>query len=319
MPKKSGKPPAKTAVKAAKPRRLGLGRYESLRLQKRIKHPVKLPNVWLLTKRTWELLWRHKELFVGLALTYGVLNLLLVQGFSGGTDVSSLKDTFSQVFTGNFGFLASGLSTFVVLIGTAGNTSSQTAGAYQTFLAVVSSLAIIWALRQVVSGGEPRIRDTYYRGMSPLVPFILILLVIALQLIPLVVGSTLYTVVINNGIAVYAVEKIIWGLLSMVLALLTFYMLSSSLFALYIVTLPDMTPMKALRSARELVRYRRWTVLRKLLCLPVILFVVAAVIMVPVIIVFTPLARWVFFLLTMFSLVAVHAYVYTLYRELLNE
>ena len=41
--------------------------------------------------------------------------------------------------------------------------------------------------------------------------------------------------------------------------------------------------------------------------------------MVPIIIVLTPLAQWVFFLLTMFTLVAIHAYMYTLYRELLNE
>jgi hypothetical protein len=39
----------------------------------------------------------------------------------------------------------------------------------------------------------------------------------------------------------------------------------------------------------------------------------------PIITWLTPLTQWVFFLLTMFSLVAVHAYMYTLYREMLNE
>jgi hypothetical protein len=96
-------------------------------------------------------------------------------------------------------------------------------------------------------------------------------------------------------------------------------MLSSSLFALYIVTLPDMTPLTALRSARQLVRYRRWTVLRKIFWLPVALLILAAVIMVPIIIWLTAIAQWVFFLLTMFSLVATHAYMYNLYRELLHE
>jgi hypothetical protein len=46
---------------------------------------------------------------------------------------------------------------------------------------------------------------------------------------------------------------------------------------------------------------------------------VAAVIMLPIIIVLTPVAQYVFFVLTMFALVAVHTYMYTLYRELLNE
>jgi hypothetical protein len=35
--------------------------------------------------------------------------------------------------------------------------------------------------------------------------------------------------------------------------------------------------------------------------------------------VLTPLSQYVFFVLTICSLVAVHAYMYTLYRELLNE
>jgi hypothetical protein len=171
----------------------------------------------------------------------------------------------------------------------------------------------------VLAGSKARVRDTYYRGMYPLVPFILVLMVIALQLVPLLVGSTVYSLVINNGIAVLFIEKLLWALLYALLALLSLYMISSSLFALYIVTLPDMTPLKALRSARELVRYRRWTVLRKVLCLPLILLVAAAIIMLPIIVWLTPLAKWIFFLLTMSSLVAVHAYMYTLYRELLNE
>jgi hypothetical protein len=316
MPKKAA---AKAGTKRAKPRRVKLGKYKSMRLQERIKHPVKLANVWQLTKRAALTLWQHKKLFIGITLIYGLLNLILAQGLSGGTDVSNLKHSLSQIFTGHFGSLASGLSIFVLLVGSAGNSTSQTAGAYQIFLAIMGSLAIIWALRQVLSGARPRIRDTFYRGMYPLVPFLLVLMVISLQLIPLLIGSSLYSLVINNGIAVYAIEKLVWVLLFLALALLTLYMLSSSLFALYIVTLPDMTPMKALRSARELVRYRRWTVLRKILCLPVILLLVAAVIMVPIIIVLTPLAKWVFFLLTMFSLTAAHAYMYTLYRELLNE
>jgi len=295
----------KRALVAAKPRRL--------------KRPVKLPSVWRLTRITADTLWRHRALFIGITLVYGLLNLVLVQGLASSTNISSLKHELNQVFTGHLGSLASSLSIFVVLVGGAGNGSSQTAGAYQLFLGLITSLAVIWALRQVLAGGKLRIRDAYYRGMYPLVPFIVVLVIVGLQLIPLLIGSLLYGIVTTNGIAVYFVEKLLWVLLYAALALLSLYMLSSSLFALYIVTLPDMTPLKALRSARELVKMRRWTVLRKILGLPVILLVVAAIIMVPIIIWLTPLTQWVFFLLTMFALVAVHAYMYSLYRELLNE
>jgi hypothetical protein len=94
-------------------------------------------------------------------------------------------------------------------------------------------------------------------------------------------------------------------------------MVSSSIFALYIVTLPDVTPMQALRSARELVRYRRWSIARKVLFLPVSLLVIAAVIMVPVILLVTPASEWVFFILSMLSIAVIHSYMYSLYRELL--
>jgi hypothetical protein len=320
MAKKAGKPASKkqAVAKVATERRIKPGKYQ-FKLKRQVKYPAKLPNAVQLAKTAALIFWQNRRLLSGIIIIYGLLNLVLVQGLAGNTDVSSLKDNLNQVFSGHFASLASSLSVFAVLVGSAGNGSSQTAGAYQFFLAVIASLAIIWALRQLIAGSKLRIRDPFYRGMYPLIPFILILLVIAVQLLPLLIGSSLYSLVISNGIAASAFEKILWALLFIALALWSLYMVSASIFGLYIVTLPDMTPRKALRSARELVKLRRWTVLRKLLCLPLILLIVAAVIMVPIIIWLTPLAQWVFFVLTMFALLAVHLYAYTLYREMLDE
>ncbi len=265
------------------------------------------------------MLWQHKRLFIIITLIYGLLSLILVQGLASGTNVGELKNQLNDVVTGHFGALVSSLSIFAVLVSSSGNGSSQTAGAYQLFITLITSLAIIWALRQVMLGNKLRVRDAYYKGMYPLIPFILVLVVIGLQLIPMVIGAALYGTILSNGIAVHLIEKIVWALIFGGLCLLSLYMISSSVFALYIVTLPDMTPIKALRSARNLLRNRRWTALRKIICLPIILLVVAALIMVPIIILLTSLAQWVFFILTMFSLVAIHAYLYTFYRELLNE
>jgi hypothetical protein len=279
----------------------------------------RLPSAWRLTRAACITLWRQRKLFIGITLIYGLLNLVLVRGLASTTDVGSLKHSLNQAFSGDLGSVASSLGVFAVLVGSAGNGSSQTAGAYQLFLGLITSLAVIWALRQVLAGKPPRIRDAYYLGMYPLIPFILVLIIIGLQLLPLLIGSTLYSVVITNGIAVTVIEKLLCAAIFIALALLSLYWLSSSIFALYIVTLPDMAPLKALRSAKDLVRGRRWAVLRKLLFLPVILLVAAAIIMIPIILVVTPAAQWIFFVLTMFGLVAIHAYIYTFYRELLNE
>ena len=78
-----------------------------------------------------------------------------------------------------------------------------------------------------------------------------------------------------------------------------------------------MTPIKALRSAREVVRYRRWTIIRKVITLPIIILLVFAIVIIPLIIFVTPLSQWVFFIMSMVTLLVIHAYMYELYRELL--
>ncbi|MDB5176298.1 MAG: conserved rane protein of unknown function [Candidatus Saccharibacteria bacterium] len=317
--KNAKKKSATTAAQEDKgPRRLKPREYKSFRLSKRIKHPVRLPNVYRLSRSSISLLNQHRRLFISVVLVYGVASLLLSQSL-GTSDVGSLKDQLNQIFTGNFGQLASSFLVFVSLVSSAGNGSSQVASAYQIILTVIVSLAVIWALRQVVADSKVRMRDAYYQGMTPLIPFLLVLAAISLQLVPLLVGTSLYSLVTANGIATFAAEKFLWALLSGLLALLSFYMVSSSLFALYIVTLPGMTPLKALRSARALVRYRRWTVLRKVIFLPLLMVLLAAIIMIPIILFVSVVAQWAFFVLTMASVALVHSYLYTLYRELLKE
>lgn len=279
----------------------------------------KLPSIYKLTKAAFNTVWNNKRLFLTITIIYGLLNLLLVQGIAGANDTTTLKSSLDEIFKGQFGSVASSLSVFAVMLGSAGNSSSQTAGAYQLFLGLITSLALIWALRQTLAGKKVKAKDSFYKGVYPLIPFILVLIVVALQLIPFLIGSSLYNLVISNGIAIHSLEKILWALLFLALATLSFYMLTSSVFALYIVTLPDMTPVKALRSARDLVKNRRLLVFRKIIGLPVVMLVIAAVIMLPIIMVLTPLASWVFFALTMLSVLAIHAYMYTLYRELLND
>jgi polyferredoxin len=146
---------------------------------------------------------------------------------------------------------------------------------------------------------------------------LVVLLVIGLQFIPLGVSSWLFNVTLVSGLAVTAAEQVMWSILCFLLALLSIYMVSSSVFALYVSTLPDMTPMKALRSTRELVKNRRWEVLRKVLYLPLVLLIAGAIITVPVILFLTPLAEWVFFILSMAALAITHSYIYSLYRKLL--
>jgi len=276
-----------------------------------------LSSSFRLFYRALRLLKDHWKLFLGIALVYALLTIVLVRGIGGGINLTSLKANLKLGFKGRYSGLATGTVLFSYLLGSTGSSSTASGGTYQTLLILIVSLATIWALRQVIAGKQIRVRDGFYQGIYPLIPFILVLLVVGLQLLPLTIGGWLYGTVVGNSLAVTLLEKVLWGALFLGLATISLYMLCSSVFALYIVTLPDMTPMKALRSARQLVRHRRWTVLRRILFLPFALLVLGALIVIPLVLFVTPLAVWVFFALSMLVLLVVHSYMYSLYRELL--
>jgi hypothetical protein len=302
------------------PRRMKLGGYQSFKLQKSVK-PARKPvaSGFKLFKQALGTLKNSWKLFAGILAVYGILNVILVGGLSNNTDLPLLKDALNQVFTGNLGSFSTGLTLFTVLVGSLGSGgTTAVASAYQTILLLVISVILIWALRQVYASHKVGVRDAFYKGVYPLIPFILVLLVIGLQLVPLVLGTTLYSLLVGGGIAITVLERALTGLAFLALAVMSVYMICSSIFALYIVTLPDMTPMKALRSARELVQFRRWVVLRKILFLPIAILVVSAFIMIPISLYVTPAATAIFFVLTIIGVGVIHSYMYALYRELLS-
>ena len=233
----------------------------------------KLPSVFSLAKSSWHILWRNRNSMSFIILIYGLVYLVLVLGISSPGNVPSLKHEFSGVFHGHLSSLFSGLSIYTYLVGSSTSSPSASGSTYQVFIMLIASLAIIWALRQYYLGAKIRARDSYYKGLYPFVPFLLVLLFIIVELIPLLIGLFLYGTLFNGGIAVTGLEKVVSLIPIIGLVFLSFYWLASSLMALYIVTLPNMTPMKAIKSARGLVKGRRGLVLKKMIFLPVLLII----------------------------------------------
>lgn len=312
---------AHNRTKQAGPRKRKLPAYKHFHLSKRVKHPAQLPSAFSLLVRAVRHLWLHKKLYFWILAIYGLLTLVLVKGLTGSINLNEIKDNLEQTDGSQSGRLGNSLTLFGFLLGSTGGTGSEAGSAYQTILLIIASLAVIWGLRQTHASKTAKglkARHAYYGGMYPLVPFTLVLVVVALQLIPLAIGGSLYTAVIGGGLAVSGLEQFLWAALFALFSILSLYMITSSVFALYISTLPDMTPMKALRSARELVRYRRWTVLRKIVLLPIFLLIVAAVLIIPAIILLTAVGEPLFFVFSLVALAIIHAYMYELYRELIR-
>ena len=249
----------------------------------------------------------------GIMLVYLILNIVFASGLSSViNNFSTVKETLAA--DNSFSNALSGLGS---LLGSGASGDSQSGSALQSVLLVIGSLAIIWALRQLLAKKEFSVKDAYYKSMFPLVPFLLVIFVIIIQLLPITLGSAIVAL-ISSTLASSGTATFIMALALVPLFAWSVYMLSSSVFALYIVTLPDMQPRQALRSAKRLVEFRRLKVIRRLLFLPLFILLAMAVIVLPLILFIDLLVIPVFYLLSILVLLVAHAYLYNLYRGLLD-
>lgn len=316
--RRSKKAPAIPA-RAAQKRALKTPKYKTLRLSKRIKHPAtRLPKARLLFKQSILTLWQHKRVFAGIMAIFGVLYVIFVRGFAG-SDLASLKETLQE----SEGFAeiqaAQGLGMVAYLFGNVSTADSEIASTYQLLLLALVSMALIWTFRQLHSD-TPRpvsIKNAYYNGTAPFVRYLLVNTVIVLQLVPALLGLAIYQQVLGTGLAASSAESFVWLMLLIMMLLLSFYMVSSSIFALFIVTLPDVTPMQALRSARELVHFRRFEVIRKVIFAPFVLVCIIAVLFIPITLFLTSAADVLFFVAAVLAIAIMNSYLYQLYRSLL--
>lgn len=310
------KPKTKNQTPSRK-HRIKPARYTSFRLEKRIRVThAKLPSSWTLYKQTMRIIRQNKRFFLGLTVVYGLLSYVFVHSLSAGVDVTGLKELLGAVDAGGSN-LVNSAAVFGILVSSAA-VATETATLYQLIITLLTTLALIWGLRQIFD--KPKavsIREVFYNGMYPLVPFLLVLAVVGLELIPLSIAGALYNTTIVAGLAVTAAEQIFWLVLCVLLILLTLHLITASIMALFIVALPEMTPVEALRSANRLVLHRRWEVLRKLIVLPLGLFVVIGTMVILVIALTPGLAEILFFVANIAAWPLIVSYLYVLYRNML--
>jgi len=275
--------------------------------------PHRVPSALKLFRQAVVLLWNHRALFLGISLIYALLSLILVQSSSGALNISDLHSSFKN----SSDHLANGVLTLAWLLGGSdSSTQDASTGIYSTLLFILITLAIVWSLRQIALGKKIRIRDGFYNGMYPLVPVFLVVFVGLLQLIPAIIGTGLYDVMVSYGYA-NGWLRIVWAVPALALVFLSIYLVTATILGAYIAMLPDMTPLAALRASRQLVKGRRWLVIRKLIFLPVALLIVTGVLLIPVLLTVPLVAPWELFLVSILYVPIIHSYMYGLYRELL--
>ncbi len=315
MAKEVKKQRSKAVVAASRTRKLTKKQAKG-KAKKAVKSRKPLKGSFRLTSQVFSVLKMNWKPLGGIVLVYLILNIIFASGIS---NVSSAFSTIKTDLNTNGG---SGIwhaaGGFASLVGSSGSSGSSTGSTLQSVLFIIESLVIIWALRHLMSGHTISVKQAYYKAMTPLIPFLLVILVIIIQLLPVSIGATVVAAIATSVFAGSSLATVLSVVAFILLAIWSLYMVSASIFALYIVTLPDTQPRQALRAARDLVHFRRWTLIRKILFLPLVILIAMAVVIVPLILYVSAVVPAVFYVLAMLSILFAHTYLYNLYRGLLD-
>lgn len=294
------------------------GKYRSFRLSKRIRHPYAddMPKFRSLLLESWRL-WRNYRKPFGLFLLTHFILIMIFVPVRANFDIGELKESVSGLFGGEGSQLVTLSIVVGALVGSLGSAVDQASALYTTLITFIMSLAYIWALRHMWARKKVTIRDAFYNGMYPLIPFILVLAVLSLQLLPMGMGVSLFASLRAAGLIVTVAEWAVILLLLFTLILLAGYFLTSTTLALYAVSLPEIKPVQAMRAARKLVEFRRWQIFRRILQILLFMVLVGLVVLVVAILVLPGLVFWLMTALSILALPVLHTYLYTLYRKLL--
>jgi hypothetical protein len=309
--KKRGHRVAEKTEHAASSRRLHLPKrhwYNPRTWRRNIPLPPrrKISSTAQLIREATRLIRKDWRTFAGITAVYAVGVFVFVKSFSIGSVTGA---------SGN-GALSTAVSRFSTMLSDAGSSLSAASGIYQIIVSTICSLALIWYFRQALSGEKTGVKRSFYQGMRPLVPYLLVLAMIGVQLIPMAVGGYLLSLM-QSSYLLFGWEIFVAGAIFGLLALWSLRLLTHSVFALFVVTLPDMTPLRALRGAKKMVYRRRLTIWRKLVLAVLFAAVIVLAVMLPFMVWLPSAAPWMFFLITACLAMIGQAFLYTIYREIL--
>lgn len=311
--------------------------HRSFRLTHRrdYKRSLILPGYWSLTKQVGAVVVQNKKIFIGLALIYSVLTLLLSNIMSQDTylQISDVVDESREA--GLIGATMSNLALFWGVLtsqvtgnATASGSSQQIFG---VLLGLYAWLAAVWLLRGVLAGKKLRLRDGVYSSGGPVIALAVLLFILLLQLLPAAVAIILYGAADTSGILNQTAMLMLFGGATVLMAVLSIYWITSTLFAMVIITLPGMYPAQALKLAGDIVVGRRMRILLRLLWAVALLLIVWVVILLPIIVIdgavktavpgleWVPLVPVTALLLTSFSIVFMASYTYIFYRKVVED
>ena len=311
--------------------------HRSFRVTRRrdYRRSLKLPGYVSFTLYVNKTLWQYKKILIGLVVLYALLTEICIGIGSQATYTaltSALQTTGSQIFQGNVGQIGQAALIFVSL-SASGLTSSPTEAQriYVVILALMVWLTTVWILRNKLAGHKVKMRDGLYSAGAPIIATLLVTVVLVIQLIPILLATVAYSAANATGLLAGGVSAMLFWFAAALLAVMSLYWITSTFFALIIVTLPGMYPMRALKTAGDMVVGRRLRILLRILWMFGAIIVASSAVLIPVILITSglthlwplidsvPVVPSALLLVSVLSFIWAASYIYLLYRRVVDD
>lgn len=299
------------------------------------KRTLKIPGYWSFTFYVLRVLKQNAKVFIALAVVYAIISLLVL-GIGSQESFTEMRETVrdagERIFQGDWSqLMQASILAFSTTLGSLSPQLTEVQQVYATLLGLMVWLTVVWLLRNLLAGGKVRLRDGIYNSGAPIIPTAIVSVVLVLQLLPVALAAIGYSAASGTGMLDGGVEAMLFWAAAGLLTTLSVYWVSGTVFALIVVTLPGMYPMKALTISGDMVVGRRLRLLFRFLWLGMTVMVSWLLIMIPVILLdvwlknmlpaieWLPLVPVVVLMLGVLTLIWSASYIYLLYRKVVDD
>ena len=298
---------------------------------------TELPSLTSQASAAFKMFFKFWKIFLPLLLIFVGLYIFLIGAMSENTlaDVkANVEQTNKDVADGKIGTVGKAGLTLLGIISTGGLTTMNDA---QVVIAVLL-FTIIWLVtiylaRHLLAGHqEIKMRDGFYSALSPLVSTLVVGLIIFLEAIPIMLTIIVFQVALTTEFLSTPFYTLLFFMFAALMITLSLYLLSSSFFAIIVVSAPGLYPLTAVRMAKNLIMGRRLRFLIRVFYLVIIVALLYLLLLMPAIILDgilkaqfawladskIPFVAIIQLTITVFIFIYLSIYFYLFYRALLD-
>lgn len=298
---------------------------------------TELPSLTSQASAAFKMFFKFWKIFLPLLLIFVGLYIFLIGAMSENTlaDVkANVEQTNKDVADGKIGTVGKAGLTLLGIISTGGLTTMNDAQiVIAVLLFTIIWLVTIYLARHLLAGHqEIKMRDGFYSALSPLVSTLVVGLIIFLEAVPIMLTIIVFQVALTTEFLSTPFYALLFFMFAALMITLSLYLLSSSFFAIIVVSAPGLYPLTAVRMAKNLIMGRRLRFLIRVFYLVIIVALLYLLLLMPAIILdgtlksqFTwfaeskiPFVAIIQLTITVFIFIYLSIYFYLFYRALLD-